>query len=77
MGKEDTKNKYTDNIKEHRTEDWTEKPLHGQYPRLVADTSHKNTYAWIKNGYMKKETHGMLTAAQDQALSTRWKENQT
>ena len=37
----DTKMNYKDNIKEHRIKDWTEKPLHRQYSRLVADTSHK------------------------------------
>ena len=73
MEKKDTKKEYKDNIKEHRTKAWTEKPLHGQNPRLVANTSHKNTYRWIKNACMKKETEGMLTVAQDQALPTRWR----
>ena len=42
--KKGTKKEQKDNIKEHRTKEWTEKPLHGQYPTLVADTSHNNTY---------------------------------
>ena len=38
--KEDTKKKNKeDNIKKLKTKDWTEKPLHGQYPRLAADAS--------------------------------------
>ena len=27
----------------------------------------------MKNGYVKKETEGLITAAQDQALPTRWR----
>ena len=73
MEKEKSRKEYSENIMEERTKDWKEKPLHGQYPRLVADADNKKTYLWIKNGYMKKETEGMLTAAQDQALPTRWR----
>ena len=40
-GKEDTKNKYKDNIKDHRNKNWTEKLLYGH---IVADTSYKNIY---------------------------------
>ena len=77
MGKEDTKKKYKDNIKELRTNNWTKKLLHGQHPGLVADKVTKSTNIWIRNGYMKKETEGMLTAAQDQATPTKWRKKNT
>lgn len=35
----------------------------------------KKTYKWIKNGYMKKGTEGLITGAQDQALPTRWRKS--
>ena len=32
----------------------------------------KNSWLWLRKGYLKKETEGLLLAAQDQALRTRW-----
>ena len=31
-----------------------------------------NSWTWLKKGYLKKETEGMIMAAQDQAIRTRW-----
>ena len=73
MEKGDTKHEFKRKSKEEKEKGWKEKVLHGQYPGLVANTDQGKTFRWIKNGYMKKETEGMLTAAQDQALSTRWR----
>ena len=73
MERDGTKREYMLKMKEHKEKEWKEKALHGQYPRLVADTEQEKTFNWIRNGYMKKETEGMLTAAQDQALPTRWR----
>jgi len=44
-----------------------------RYVKMADKTDIKRTYKWIKNGYMKKETEGLITAAQDQALPTRWR----
>ena len=30
------------------------------------------SWTWLKKGYLKKETEGMIMAAQDQAIRTRW-----
>ena len=32
----------------------------------------KNSWLWLRKGYLKKETEGLLLAAHDQALRTRW-----
>ena len=32
----------------------------------------ENSWSWLKSGYLKKETEGMILAAQDQALRTNW-----
>jgi hypothetical protein len=58
---------------EEKQQEWKNKALHGQYTKIADRTDAKKTYKWIRNGYMKKETEGLLMAAQDQALPTRWK----
>ena len=68
-----TKMEYQDQQKETKEAEWKEKALHGQYTKIADKTDIAKTYKWIKNGYMKKETEGLITAAQDQALPTRWR----
>ena len=31
-----------------------------------------NSWLWVKKGYLKKETEGLIIAAHDQSLRTRW-----
>ena len=45
-----------------------EKPLHGLFLRLAESISGEGSWLWLKIGKMKKETEGLLIAAQDQAL---------
>ena len=52
--------------------DWQNKPLHGQFLRLTKNLSSNDTWQWIQRGELKKETEGMIMAAQDQALRTRY-----
>ena len=33
---------------------------------------HNNSWLWMKKGYLKKETEGLIMDAQDQSLRTRW-----
>ena len=61
----------TDTAQEYE-KDWKEKTLHGQFVKLT-ESSNQNSWNWIKQGWLKKETEGLLTAAQDQALPTRWR----
>ena len=48
--------------------------LHGKYPQLVkqADVDHDKTQRWLKAPGLKAETEGLIIAAQDQSLPTRW-----
>jgi len=55
---------------EMRLEAWKEKPLHGQFIRRTEEMG-ITSWNWLKEGKLKKETEGMILAAQDQALPTR------
>ena len=46
--------------------------MHGQFLRQTKDLSSNDTWQWLQRGELKKETEGMITAAQDQALRTRY-----
>ena len=73
LTKDESKKDYIAECRRVREKDWKEKSLHGQYPKLTEKLERKKQYRWIRNGYMKKETEGLITAAQDQALPTRWR----
>ena len=45
--------------------------MHGQFLRQTKDLSSNDTWQWLQRGELKKETEGMIMAAQDQALRTR------
>ena len=56
-------------MKRKRTEDWSEKQLHGQFKRETEDLA-SVSWNWIRTGELKKETEGLIFASQDQALRT-------
>ena len=68
--KEKTKAETKQENKSNRMNGWKNKVLHGQYPGKTDDLE-VSSWDWLKTGWLKKETEGMLMAAQDQALPTR------
>ena len=54
-------------MQEHK-EKWMTKPLHGQFLRQTQQIADSKSWAWLTTGGLKKETEGLLMAAQDQAL---------
>ena len=63
---------YKEEISKSRLEGWKNKPMHGQFLRQTKDLASSDTWQWLQRGELKKETEGMIMAAQDQALRTRY-----
>lgn len=73
-GTEDRKRKAKESIKKKFVHDWEGKPMHGQFLRDQQGDGidRNNSWSWIDKGTLKGETEGLLVAAQDQALRTRY-----
>ena len=55
-----------------RVNSWTQKPMHGQYPRQIENITKKtNAYSWLKEANLKIQTEALMIAAQDQSLNTK------
>ena len=63
---------YREKTSKSRMEEWKSNPMHGQFLRQTKDLFSNDTWLWLQRGELKKETEGMITAAQDQALRTRY-----
>ena len=50
--------------KEDRHKQWKEKQLQGKFIRETEEVRSKETWRWIRQGYLKKETEGLIFAAQ-------------
>ena len=53
-----------------REGNWESKALHGQILRQTEDIRNSLSWEWLRKGDIKKETEGMILAAQEQALRT-------
>ena len=47
-----------------RKEEWENKQMHGQYQRQTREVASEGSWEWLTRGELKKETEGMLMAAQ-------------
>ena len=54
--------------KENRLQDWEEKALHGQYLRQTKEVRSEQSWAWLQNGDLKRETESLLVVAQNQSI---------
>ena len=55
-------------IKEEKVKSWKEKALHGEFIQQTTYVAGEESWRWLRNGYLKKETEGLILAAQEQAL---------
>ena len=46
--------------------------FHGKFVREKEEVRSEETWGWIRKGYLKKETEGLIFAGQEQALRTNW-----
>ena len=67
--------RYREMIATQRKEEWENKQMQGQYLRQTKEIAQDGSWQWLMRGELKKETEGMLMAAQDQALRTRYIQN--
>ena len=66
--------KYKEDFTKMVQDKWKEKAMHGKFPNYL-DKSHVDvelSFQWMKHTGLKGETEGLITAAQDQALNTRY-----
>jgi hypothetical protein len=67
----DTARTIKQNLIAERKNKWSNKPLHGQYLKLLeGGTDKEKTFNWLFKGSINIEMEGMVTAAQDQAIQT-------
>ena len=48
-----------------------EKKLHGQFLREMNGTASEKSWMWLEKGHLKKNTEGMIMAAQSQLIRTK------
>ena len=61
---------YEKRRKEEKVKNWKEKALHGEFVQQISGEAGEESWRWLRNGFLKKETEGLILAAQEQALRT-------
>ena len=59
---------YQKRKKEENVRNWKEKALHGEFVQQTSDIDGEDSWRWLRNGVLKKDTEGLILAAQKQAL---------
>ena len=62
---------------EKRLQDWEEKALHGQYLRQIKEIRSEQSWVWLQNGDLKRETESLIVAAQNQSIRANFKQRFT
>ncbi|XP_023216726.1 uncharacterized protein LOC111619278 [Centruroides sculpturatus] len=66
-----TKNQYKKITLQARADSWRNKVLHGQFlDKIEGKLDKERTWLWLTIGALKKETEGLIFAAQEQAIRT-------
>lgn len=56
--------------KEEKVKNWKEKALLGEFIQQISDEAAEESWRWLRKEFLKKETEGLILAAQEQALRT-------
>ena len=66
--------KYKEDVNKQVKDRWKEKAMHGKLPKYLEKdhVDQEMSFQWMKYTGLKGETEGLITAAQDQALNTRY-----
>ena len=70
LDEEENLQEYQKRRQKEKIRNWKEKALHGEFVRQTADVAGEDSWRWLRNGFLKKETEGLILAAQEQALRT-------
>ena len=71
LDEEENLQDYKKRRQEEKIRDWKEKALHGEFVRQTADVAREDSWRWLRNGFLKKETEGLILAAQEQAFKNK------
>ena len=65
------KDKYKRDFKKIMKDRWSEKPMHWEFPTHLRKEyiDIQQSFQWMKHSGLKGETEGLITVAQDQALT--------
>ncbi|PFX14113.1 Retrovirus-related Pol polyprotein from type-1 retrotransposable element R2, partial [Stylophora pistillata] len=61
---------YEKRKKDEKVENWKEKALLVEFIQQISDEAGEESWRWLRNEFLKKETEGLIMATQEQALRT-------